>query len=197
MNEQIILIGGGGHCKACIDVIEQAGKYQIAGIVDIPEKMHDQILGYEVIATDNYFPKLTNAYKNFLITVGQIRSPEKRIRLFKTIKELGAKLPVVVSPLAYVSMHAVIDEGTIIMHHAIVNADAKIGKNCIINTKALIEHDAFVEDHCHISTNAVVNGGAKIGSGSFLGSGAVTKEYISVSENSFIKANSLKYKNDK
>lgn len=36
MKEQIILIGGGGHCKSCIDVIEQEGKYQIAGIVDLP-----------------------------------------------------------------------------------------------------------------------------------------------------------------
>ena len=37
MKEEIILIGGGGHCKSCIDVIEQEGKYQIAGIVDLPE----------------------------------------------------------------------------------------------------------------------------------------------------------------
>ena len=191
MNGQIILIGGGGHCKACIDVIEQAGKYQIAGIVDIPEKMHNQILGYEVVATDSDLPKLTNDYENFLITVGQIRSPEKRIHLFKTIKELGAKLPVVVSPLAYVSRHAAIDEGTIIMHHAIVNANAKIGKNCIINTKSLIEHDAVIGDHCHISTGAIINGGVEIGRGSFFGSGAVSKESVSISSCSFVKANTI------
>ncbi len=35
----IILIGGGGHCKACIDVIEQENKYTIAGIIDVPEKV--------------------------------------------------------------------------------------------------------------------------------------------------------------
>lgn len=35
---EIILIGGGGHCKACIDVIETERKYRIAGIIDIPEK---------------------------------------------------------------------------------------------------------------------------------------------------------------
>ncbi len=27
--KEIILIGGGGHCKACIDVIEQTGFYNI------------------------------------------------------------------------------------------------------------------------------------------------------------------------
>jgi len=49
MKEKIILIGGGGHCKSCIDVVEQQGKYQIAGIVDLPEKLHQKLLGYEVI----------------------------------------------------------------------------------------------------------------------------------------------------
>lgn len=196
MKEQIILIGGGGHCKACIDVIEQEGKYQIAGIVDIPEKNHDLILGYEVIAADNDLPTLIDEYKRFLITIGQIRSPEKRIRLFKTIKELGGELPVIVSPLAYISTHATIDEGTIIMHHAIVNAGATIGKNCIINTKALIEHDAVIGDHCHISTGAIVNGGVEIGSDSFFGSAAVAKEYVSISAYRFVKANTIVNRSD-
>jgi len=33
MKEQIILIGGGGHCKSCIDVIEQKGRFAIAGTI--------------------------------------------------------------------------------------------------------------------------------------------------------------------
>ena len=53
MKEKIILVGGGGHCKSCIDVIEQEGAYQIAGVVDVPEKLHQKILGYEIIATDD------------------------------------------------------------------------------------------------------------------------------------------------
>ena len=35
--KSIVLIGGGGHCKACIDVIEVEGKYNIIGIIDVPE----------------------------------------------------------------------------------------------------------------------------------------------------------------
>ena len=34
--KNIILIGGGGHCKSVIDVIEQEKKYKISGIVDKP-----------------------------------------------------------------------------------------------------------------------------------------------------------------
>ncbi|MFH2067769.1 MAG: NeuD/PglB/VioB family sugar acetyltransferase [Pseudomonadota bacterium] len=186
MREKIILIGGGGHCKSCIDVIEQDGTYRIEGIVDIPEKLHQKIMGYEVIATDEHLSELANDYENFFITIGQIKSPDKRIQLFNALQQLGVKMPVIISPLAYVSNHAVIGDGTIIMHHALVNAGAGIGCNCIINSKALIEHDAVIGDHCHISTAAVINGGVKIGTGSFLGSNTVCKEYIEISEGAVI-----------
>ena len=35
MVSKLILIGGGGHCHACIDVIESTQKFQIIGIIDI------------------------------------------------------------------------------------------------------------------------------------------------------------------
>ena len=186
MKEKIILIGGGGHCKSCIDVIEQAGKYQIVGIVDVPEKIHQRILGYEIIATDKDLPLIAKQYSNFLLTIGQLRSAQKRILLFNGLKEMGARFPVIFSPLSYVSKHATVAKGTIVMHHALVNAGAKVGANCIINTKALIEHDAVVEDHCHIATGSIVNGGAKIKSGTFFGSNAVTRGYVVVGKESFI-----------
>ena len=181
--QNLILIGGGGHCKSCIDVIEQEGKYQIAGIVDVPEKLHQKILGYEIIATDDDLPRMVDEYENFLITLGQIKSPEKRISIFQGLKKSGAKLPVIISPLAYVSKNAEIGDGTIIMHQALINAGTKIGKNCIINTKALIEHDAIIGDHCHIATGAIINGGVRVRSGTFFGSNAVCKEYIEIGEN--------------
>jgi sugar O-acyltransferase (sialic acid O-acetyltransferase NeuD family) len=196
MKEKIILIGGGGHCKSCIDVIEQEGRFTIAGIVDVPEKKQHNVLGYPVIGTDADLAGLIKTFRNVLITLGQIKSPARRIELFNMLKQMGACFPVIQSPLAYVSPHAQIAEGTIVMHHALINAGACVGRNCIINTKALVEHDAIIEDHCHISTRAVVNGGVKIGRGSFFGSGAVSQEYTSIPSNSFIKANSLYRKSD-
>ena len=196
MKEKILLVGGGGHCKSCIDVIEQEGRFTIAGIVDVPEKKQHNVLGYPVIGTDADLVELIKPFPNVLITLGQIKSPNRRMELFNMLKQMGARFPVIKSPLAYVSPHAHVAEGTIVMHHALINAGASIGRNCIINTKALVEHDAVIEDHCHISTGAVVNGGVKIGSGSFFGSGAVSKEYTSIPANSFIKANSLYRESD-
>ena len=44
--KEIILIGGGGHCKSCIDVIESTNDFSIAGIIDSKDKIGDSILGY-------------------------------------------------------------------------------------------------------------------------------------------------------
>jgi len=187
--KKIILIGGGGHARSCIDVIEQENKYEIAGILDLKEKIGQKVLNCSIIACDKDIEKFANKY-DFLITLGQIESPAKRIAIYKKLKELNSNLIKVISPLAYVSKYANIGEGTIVMHGAIVNANAKIGNNCIINTKALVEHDAIVEDHCHVSTGTVINGGAIIKEGSFLGSTSVTKHRATVESYSFIKANS-------
>ena len=175
---KIILIGAGGHAHACIDVIEQHDQYQIAGLVGMAEEMHTHHLDYKVIAADDDLPELAKTYQYAFITVGQIQSPDPRIRLYQQATELGFQLPVIIAPTAHVSRHATIGAGTIVMHGAIVNAGARVGNNCIINTRALLEHAATVEDHCHISTGAILNGDVHIGAGSFVGSGSVIKEGI-------------------
>ncbi len=174
----LILIGAGGHGHACIDVIEQHDQYRIAGLVGMPEEMHVQHLGYSVIATDSDLPQLVKDYQYAFIAVGQIWSPDSRIRIYQQITELGFQLPVIIASTAHVSRHATVGAGSIVMHGAIVNAGARVGNNCIINTRAIVEHDATVEDHCHISTGAILNGEVNIGSGSFVGSGSVIKEGV-------------------
>jgi sugar O-acyltransferase (sialic acid O-acetyltransferase NeuD family) len=179
---KLILIGAGGHAHACIDVIEQHGGYQIAGLVGKPEEMHDHHLGYAVIGTDDDLSELVKTIQYALITLGQIKTPAHRIRLYQQVVALGFELPTIIAPSAYVSRHASLGAGTIVMHGAIVNAGVTVGNNCIINTRALLEHDATVADHCHISTGAILNGNTAIGSGSFVGSGSVVKEGASLGQ---------------
>lgn len=190
MREKILLIGGGGHCKSCIDVIEREGKYEIAGIIDKKDLMGQKVLAHEIIGCDDDLPSLINV-RNILVTVGQIKSPSTRIKLYDYGKDLGFNFPTIISPQAYVSKYAQVGEGTIIMHDALINAGACVGANCIINSKVLVEHDAVVEDHCHISTAAVLNGGATVRRGTFWGSGTVSTEGAATRENDFIKAGSL------
>lgn len=182
MNRPILLIGAGGHARACIDVVEQEARFSIAGVSGMPEEVGTRILGYPVVGTDAELPTLVSLHQHVLIAVGQIKSPKIRMHLFETISQMNGVFPTIVSPRAYVSPHAVLGAGTIVMHGAVINAGAVVGRNCIINNMALIEHDAHIADHCHVSTGAIINGGASIGCGTFVGSGTVVREGVTIGD---------------
>ena len=75
--KSLILVGGGGHCHACIDVIEATNRFEIVGVVQ-PASSSETILGYEVVGSDNDLPQLLNCSRIALVTVGQIKNPNLR-----------------------------------------------------------------------------------------------------------------------
>lgn len=172
----LVLIGGGGHCKSVIDVAESVG-YNILGILDRPEEVGKKVLDYEVIGVDDDIPNYVDKAE-FVITVGFIKNPSLRIMLYNKVLEAGGKLATLVASTARVSKYATLGIGTVVMHHAFVNAGAEIGDNVIINTFANIEHDAHIGNQCHISTGAIINGDATVADSTFVGSQSVINQGI-------------------
>lgn len=187
--KNLILVGGGGHCKSVIDVAESAG-YNILGILDMPEDVGKQVLDYKVIGTDDDIPLYVDKAE-FVITVGFIKNPATRIKLYNKVKEAGGKLATIIASTARVSKYSIIGEGTVVMHQAFVNAGAHIGANCIINTFCNIEHDAQIGDQCHISTGTMVNGDCKVGDRCFIGSQSVLSNGITIGEDIIVCAASF------
>jgi len=188
-NAHLILIGGGGHCKSVIDAAESAG-YQIMGVLDMPEEVGKEILSTKVIGTDDDIPQYVDKAE-FVITVGFIKNPATRIKLYNRVKEAGGKLATIIASTAYVSKYATIGEGTVVMHQAFVNAGAKVGNNVILNTFTNVEHDAVIGDQCHISTGTMVNGDCKVGANCFIGSQSVLANGITVGDDIVVGAGSL------
>jgi sugar O-acyltransferase (sialic acid O-acetyltransferase NeuD family) len=182
----LILVGGGGHCRSCIDVIESTKYHEIVGIVAQIGAEEGPVLGYPILGTDDDLDGLLRKCPTALITVGQIKTPELRKRLFQFVQDLGGTFPVVTSPHAYVSGRAKVGAGTIVMHGATINVGASVGVNCIVNSHALVEHDVNIGSHTHISTGARVNGGVFIGEGTFLGSGAIVNQGLSIGDKCII-----------
>ncbi|MCD4741898.1 MAG: NeuD/PglB/VioB family sugar acetyltransferase [Desulfobacteraceae bacterium] len=190
--KEIILLGAGGHCHSCIDVIETGTIFNIAGIVEQEGKsQQNSVLGYPIIGYDNELLTLKNRFDYAFVTVGQMGSSTLRKKLYNTLVKLNFIIPTIISPFAFVSKHAEINKGTIVMHQACINAGAKIGNNCILNTKALIEHDAKIGDHTHISTGAIVNGDSVIGQNCFVGSNATIVNGAKLPPDYFFKAGAL------
>lgn len=193
MARPLILVGGGGHCRSVIEAAESAG-LEIAGILDMPGSVGSDCLGYKVVGTDDDIPRLAAGH-DFVVTLGFINNPVRRIAIHNLIIEAGGTLATVVASTARVSRHASVGQGTVILHHAMVNAGATVGMGCIINTGADIEHDVAVADHCHISTGATINGGCTIGSRTFVGSGATVINGIEIAPDTIVGAGAVVCRN--
>lgn len=187
--KKLILLGGGGHCKSVFAAAESAG-YQILGVLDIPENVGKEVLSTKVIGTDEDIPDYVDKAE-FVVTVGFIKNPTIRIKLYNKVKEAGGKLATIIASTAYVSKYAEIGEGTVVLHQAFVNAGAKVGKNVILNTATNIEHDAVIGDQCHISTGTMVNGECKVGERCFIGSLSVLANCITIGDDIIVGAGSF------
>jgi len=175
-NPPILLVGAGGHARACIDVIQSVGEYDIVGLVGLPNEVGRDVLGYRVIGADGDLGALREECAHAIVGIGQIKTPEPRARLFSLLNKHGFRLPRIISPMAYVSSQATLGKGTVVMHGAIINTLARIGDNCIVNSQALVEHDTEIGDHCHVSTAAAVNSGVRVGEGTFIGSNTSVRQ---------------------
>ncbi len=187
-NNRIVLIGGGGHSRAIVDIIEQFTSYSISlqGRVEVAMVLEDS----RVLKPSDW-QVVCSQYNNFVIAIGQIKTAQPRIDVVKQISERHGQFPTIISPNAYVSPHAKIGRGTVIMHNAVVNAGAIVDEFCIINTGAIVEHDAKIGYYTHISTGAVVNGEAGVGRRSFVGSNAVVLNQIRIGNDVILGAGSV------
>lgn len=80
MNQrELILVGGGGHCKSVIEVAESAGR-RIAGILDVAANVGKKVLGYDIIGTDDSIVEWAGKAE-FVVTIGYIKDASVRIRL--------------------------------------------------------------------------------------------------------------------
>ena len=186
MENNILLVGGGGHCKAVIDVIESTSKYKIIGIIDTIENIGKTVLGYLVIGSDEDLEKMRSLSLNAHVTVGSRGNSLLRKKIFNSLGKYGYKLPNIVSSHAYVSNHAQMGTGNLIMHGSIINANVNIGDNNILNSRSLVEHDSTIGSHNYISTGANINGMVTIRDNCYIGSGSVINQTLIIESNVII-----------
>ncbi len=186
----LVLVGGGGHCKSVIDSIKALGKYKLIGITDFDKK--DCIGGVPIIGKDDQLQILFDSgVRHAFITVGSIGDTSVRLKLYQQLKAIGYHLPVIIDTSAIVSEYATIGEGSFIGKGAVINTDSKIATNCIINSGSIVEHDCTIGDFVHIAPGAVLSGSTNIGSHTHIGTNATVIQNINIGEQVLIGAGSV------
>ncbi|MEM6589891.1 MAG: NeuD/PglB/VioB family sugar acetyltransferase [Pseudomonadota bacterium] len=122
------------------------------------------------------------------IAVGE---PSARAAMLDKIEAHGLKLATIISPLAFVSDSATIEDGAIIAPFASIQARAFVGRNVAVNTQAIIGHDVAVEPGAVISSQVNLGGGTRVGKGTYVGMGALVKEGLTLGSESIIGMGSV------
>ncbi len=191
IKEKIIIIGGGGHAKAIICIIKKLEKYDIIGYTDIINK--GLVLGVKYLGTDEVLSDIIKNIPdcNAVIGIGNITLSDQQRKIYKKLKDLGFKLPVIISKNALVKEEVVIGEGTVVFEGAIINVCSILGICVVVNTRAIVEYDCYIGDFVHLTPLTKVGNGVKIGNNSFIGSGTMIKREIEILDNCLTGAGSV------
>ena len=187
---KLVIIGAGGHAKACLDLASRISNIEVVGMIDNKINHGMKVNGVEVLGTDLIIPELIDKKYQFTIGIGQIKTSLARIKMYEYLISMNARIFNLIANSAILSKSVELGSGITIMEGAKIGPNVILGNGVIINTNAVIEHGSIISDFCHVSTSAVVNGDCKVGSNTFIGSGTVIKQSISISSNNVIEMGS-------
>lgn len=190
--KDILLIGGGGHCKSVIDTLISSTDYNIIGILDTPDKVGEKIHSVEVIGVDDDLQKYYDSGINYaFITLGSIGDTHLRVELYNKARAIGFDFPVIIDFSAVVSPTIHINNGSYIGKGAILNSDVSIGECCIINSGAIIEHDCKISSFCHIAPGTTMSGNVSLGKHTHIGTNSTIIQNITIGSHTIIGAGSV------
>lgn len=169
----VVLLGGGGHARELVDIIELSGEWNIIGIVDTRSSQGDVIAGHPVLGDNLLLPDLLAAgIVNLILAYGISGSWQARGAHFRELLASGHNFPVLIHPQATVSRQAGLARGVQVMAGARIGSNANIGDACLVNTNAVVSHDCILCENVHIAPGAILAGGVGVGPDSVIGMGA-------------------------
>jgi UDP-perosamine 4-acetyltransferase len=174
--EEIVVIGGGGHAKVVISILQKLKHFSILGYTD--PKSNGVLLKTPYLGDDRQLAALEVNHKklNAVLALGQVSVGKARYELWKRLHPLGLSFPLIVSPNSIVNEDVLADEGVVVMDGAVINVGTKIGRGGIVNTNSTVEHDVVLADWVHVAPGATISGGVTVGRFSLIGVGATIIE---------------------
>ena len=176
--EKLLLVGAGGFGRV---VLEHASAlYDCAFLDDGDASIVD---GVPVIGKTSKLSSFYPEYKLLLVTIGNNKLRE---RLYQEAVSIGFTFPNIIHPSAYISPHAHLGSGCVILNNAVVQNNAKCGDGCILNPGVELHHDSTIGSYCLVYTNSVVRSLTHVGNRVWIGSTATVSTSAIVPDDAII-----------
>jgi len=184
--KRIIGLGAEGHAAVVVELIEQAGNYEIEGLVNEDETLTIRTMrGFPVFSGSECLPRMKGrgSCGHFFMGLSSVHSREKRRALYLYALDCGLEPCTIVHPRAVVSTSAQIGRGGCLLAGAIVSSQSRLWENVTVNIGAMIESDCDIRAHVQLGAGCYVGSGAHIGEGSYIGQGAYVQPNAHIGEN--------------
>lgn len=188
-----VILGGGGHARMVIDVLQRSGIAIPYAVLDRDRSLwNEQLLGVPILGGDGLLQDLVSrGVTHFVVGVGSVGDNQPRRRLFELGLAHGLVPMTVQHPSASLSQWTQVGPGSVLFPAAVVNTGAVLGANVIINTGAIVEHDCVIGDHVHIATGARLASTVTVGEGSHIGIGATVRQCIRIGRAAIVGAGAV------
>ena len=173
----LLILGAGQYGAVVKETAQSMGCFDKISFLDDSFGDDNVSCCEQVIGKLDELEQLRSEYEYSIPAIGDA---DIRLSLLERAESAGYRIPVIISPRAYVSPSAQISKGSVIEPLAGVHANAVIGKVAYISMGAAVNHNAVVGDGCHVDNNAVVMSGAEVPSRIKVEPGAIVKRQFNI-----------------
>jgi sugar O-acyltransferase (sialic acid O-acetyltransferase NeuD family) len=188
MSSKILLIGGGGHAKVLINILNNQNLIVDAIVSPEIDQNFDLFKNIKHLKSDSEVFKFDPKDVLLVNGLGSVPSNSVRNSIFEKFCKKSYQFLTIKSESSIVSNFCHLGMGVQIMPGAIINAGARIEDNTIINSGVIIEHDCIIGKSNHIAPGAVICGQACTKENVHVGTGASVIQGITIGENAVIAA---------
>lgn len=156
-----LIYGAGGHARVVADAIRVGGG-EVAAFIDD----HAALETLDQAPVLDHLPTALAALP-LIIGIGN-----NRVR--RDLADKLTALPAaIVHPAAVIASDVVLGEGTVVLANAVIQTGTRIGRHVIVNANVCVDHDAVIEDYVHLYPGCYIGGGSIVKAGVTLGPGTV------------------------
>jgi|688.fasta_scaffold538556_3 NDP-sugar pyrophosphorylase family protein len=155
----LVLIGSNSNVFKLVELADACG-FTVAGIIDDDYHGQGEYKGIPVIGCEQDIHLFnTHAFlcaTNWTPGADSARNRQKRTRQLALIREHDLPLATLISPLAMVSKHAVIQPGTVVYPFATVEPEVVVGPHSILYDYSIVGHESQIGKNVVLQRNVLV-----------------------------------------
>lgn len=187
MAMRLAILGASGHGKVVADTAIASNWREV---VFFDDRWPDLVsIGpWKVCGNTQQLLASLNDIDGVIVAIGNCAV---RIEKHCVLKAASARFATVVHPRAWVSPHAKLGDGCVVMAGAVINIGASLGNAGIVNTGATVDHDCILGEAVHISPGAHLAGDVCVGDASWIGVGAAVRQGIVIGSGVMVGAGAV------